>query len=151
MAYSSAAVANAFIAIAHEAGECVSNLVLQKIVYFAHGWYLGLTGTLLVADEVQAWTYGPVFPLLYHSLRKYGAGPVTEQILTFDAVPVDSEDFRFLRAVYDRYHSWDPGSLVALTHKPGSPWRRVGGAGYNQVIPSQMIKEYYADQINEDK
>ncbi|SQG64108.1 uncharacterized phage-associated protein [Corynebacterium renale] len=47
--------------------EIVSNLdkiKLYKLCYFAHGWHVAWTGKPLFREELQAWVYGPVSPLL---------------------------------------------------------------------------------------
>ena len=37
-----------------------------KLVYLCHGWCLGFTGEALINEPVEAWTYGPVVPTVYH-------------------------------------------------------------------------------------
>ena len=62
--HSSLAIANEFIRRSLAAPEIeLTQMKLQKLVYFAHGWNLVASdGDPLVEDEVQAWDYGPVFP-----------------------------------------------------------------------------------------
>jgi len=62
----SAAVANYFLDLGLRESIPITPLKLQKLVYFAHGWYLGFTGEPLLNEGIQAWEYGPVIPSLYH-------------------------------------------------------------------------------------
>lgn len=148
MAYSSAAIANAFLDIAKKRKMNLSNLVLQKLVYLAHDWYFGITDSPLVADEVQAWRLGPVFPRLYTALKRYGAGNVTEHIPTIDRVSDNSEDYDFLEAVFEKHKDYAPGQLIALTHEQGSPWMKAGAGQYlYRPIPAADIYQYYKNKV----
>ena len=141
--YSSAAVANVIIEYANAQGKPVTNLALQKLVYFAHGWYLGIAGVALIFEEVKAWKYGPVFPLLYEALKIYGAGQVKELIPTAFKVEPGTDDHNFIRAIYDRYKDFSLPELIHITHLPDGPWYQVGGGIYD-TIPNRIIKEYYS-------
>ena len=79
MCYSAIAVANAFIDIAADNGFYLTNLKLQKLVYFAHGWYLAFADAPLITDEIQSWRYGPVIHNLYSALRHYGSRPINKK------------------------------------------------------------------------
>ena len=149
MYYSAIAVANAFIDIAAENGFYLTNLKLQKLVYFAHGWYSAFTDKPLITDEVQSWQYGPVIQNLYNALRHYGAKPIIKKIQSDQFIAPASEDFAFIRSVYRKYAMFSPAQLVALTHEPGSPWEQFG-AGQNsfQVIPWEAIKSYFKVRVN---
>lgn len=150
--YTSLAVANALLEIAERVdNKRLTNLVLQKLVYFAHGWYLGLAHTPLVCETCQSWRYGPVFQYLYEALRKYGAGEVTEEIETFDKVEKDSEDYQFLERLYDQYGGCSAGELIAITHNPGSPWEQMGaGKIPYKEIPNSIIEEFYSKLAKEN-
>lgn len=152
MSYSAAAVANAFIDIAANNGFYLTNLKLQKLVYFAHGWYLAFTDTPLIDDEVQSWKYGPVIQSLYYELKHYGSDPITKKIPTDKNIAYESEDWNFICSVYRKYSIFSPAQLIAMTHEPGSPWEQFG-AGKNdfQVIPQEKIKKYFKEMMNNDR
>jgi uncharacterized phage-associated protein len=63
------AVADYLIALAHERGESVNNLKLQKLLYYAQAWHLALHDEPLFPEKFQAWMTGPVIPAMYPSRR----------------------------------------------------------------------------------
>ena len=70
-------VAKFFIGLANEQaeqnqGDLMTNLRLQKLLYFAQGWYLARYGKPLFSDEIEAWTYGPVVPEVYQTYKPNG-------------------------------------------------------------------------------
>src|SRR5687768_4006741 len=73
-------VANEFLRQAKERGTKLTNMELQKLVYIAHGYSLAILDRPLIKQYVEAWRYGPVIPDLYHALRQYRSGDVTELI-----------------------------------------------------------------------
>ena len=152
MSYSAASVANAFIDIAVDNGFYLTNLKLQKLVYFAHGWYLAFTDTPLIDDDVQSWKYGPVIQSLHNDLKHYGLKPITKKIPTDENVVYKSEDWDFICSVYRKYSIFSPAQLIAMTHEPDSPWEQFG-AGENdfQVISQDEIKKYFKAMMNNDK
>ncbi|MFM6174756.1 MAG: Panacea domain-containing protein [Sphaerospermopsis kisseleviana] len=65
-------VAKYFIRLAHETGSFISNLKLQKLVYYAQAWHLALFEQPLFNEDFEAWIHGPVVPELYHYYKKFG-------------------------------------------------------------------------------
>ena len=164
MAYPVKAVANAMLEIAEEHGASVSPLKLQKLVYVAHGWSLGLTGQPLVGDELpEAWQYGPVFPSLYQEFRDFGKGPVSRRATAFEIndgggfssvePKVSSDDtpvWTLLRRIWDVYGKFGAIGLSDLTHRDGTPWQQVySGAGgiKNLDIPNGLISAHYRELV----
>ena len=78
--YDAAAIGNEFIRLAAAHGRRITPMQAIKLTYIAHGWHLAMTGRPLLRDQVQAWKFGPVLPELYHALKAYGNGPITEPI-----------------------------------------------------------------------
>ena len=54
----------------------LTNLKLQKLMYFAYGVHLSLFGEPLFSDEIQAWKYGPVIPSVYKEFQCHGSNPI---------------------------------------------------------------------------
>ena len=50
----------------------VDALRLQKLVYLSFGWFWAVYKKDLFEDEIQAWKYGPVIPLVYYAYRHKG-------------------------------------------------------------------------------
>ncbi|MGH1558477.1 Panacea domain-containing protein [Caulobacter segnis] len=60
------------LSLAEDAGVAITNLALQKLVYFAHGLMIVRHDRPLVDGYFEAWEYGPVHPLLYGSFKSAG-------------------------------------------------------------------------------
>ena len=65
----------------HEYG--ISNLKLQKILYFIQAYFLmsTLNHTACFQDVIEAWDFGPVVPSVYHEFKQYGAGDIPRETL----------------------------------------------------------------------
>ena len=129
---------------------------LQKLPYIAHGWGLTILGDNLVANRPQAWKYGPVYPELYESLRRYGAGNVTDLIHEDDDDPFSEDrgpvvtaelsdnERRLIDAVWDSYRNYNGVALSMMTHREGTPWTIVYNRDGNRaVIPNDLIAQHY--------
>lgn len=156
------AIANFFLALAESEGRSITPLQLTKLVYLAHGWYLGVTGVPLLNENPEAWPYGPVLPSIYHEFKAFGNRPITRHATeldwnTFDwkeiTLPTDSslDSLRhFLRAVWGLYGKKSGLELSSLTHKPGTPWYKtwseLGGKDRKGVdIPDELIRQHYQE------
>ena len=151
MSVSPEAIANEFIDLSkEERGHSLSNLKLQKLVYIAHGFYLGFFEEPLSNAGAQAWKYGPVFPSLYQNLKKYGAGRVTDHISTYDKVEKNSPEADFIKDIWESYGNLSPVALVARTHKPGTPWDEVWKQKSGATIPDDLIMQHFKKLIEEN-
>lgn len=143
MTFSAAAVANAFLKLAKDSGSELSNMQLQKLVYFAHGFTLALLDKPLIYSDVQAWQYGPVYPKLYKKLRRYGSGRVTELLDSEDEIPVPSDFSEVIKGVWKAYGSMSAGQLSARTHAPDTPWSLSWAEGEYTKISDDRIKAHF--------
>lgn len=162
MSYPTKAVANKFIDIANGKGLSLSPMKLQKLVYFAHGWYLSLTnGQPLIDEKIEAWRYGPVVPSLYHEFKSQGKKAIqnyaTDIDNNFDIVtpqlPVDEKLLAFINKIWEVYGKYDGIQLSNITHKTDTPWAKIwgeNGVPKNTDIPDTDIKEYF-DKIRENQ
>ena len=125
------AVANEFLDLADDERKRVDPLQMQKLVYLAQGWSLGLTGGRLFSESIEAWQHGPVVPDLYHSLKTFGSLPIKGRLKAWDearrrlsnaSYDFDRTDGRIIRNIWEKYGSWSGPQLIQLTHEPGGPW-----------------------------
>ena len=152
MSHDARAVANVLIDRANEMGRPLTTMQIIKLVYICHGWMLGLYQRPLIHQPVEAWRYGPVISKLYHSLKRFGGGHVTERIPAEDSQFDDLED-DLIRQVVEKYSHLSGISLSSMTHAHGTPWHKVWNmeipasvVGQNPLIPNDLIEEHYAQK-----
>lgn len=162
MKYSAKAVANKFIEIAKEKGSPITPMKLQKLVYFAHGWYLSLTsGQPLIDEKIEAWRYGPVVPSLYHEFKSHGNRAIegyatdlqADQGLRFVTphLPDDKNLSAFIKKIWEVYGKRTAIELSNITHQPNTPWAEIWGSEgvpNNTDIDDSVIKKYF-DKVRE--
>jgi uncharacterized phage-associated protein len=135
----------------------VSNLVLQKLLYFAHGFYLVERGWPLVSGYFEAWKRGPVHPGAYKAFKVAGNRPISfrverEDPLTGNRAPIpypkDQSIVRLVRRVVLSFGPMAPEQLVNLSHAPESPWDFVvkqsnAAMTFGLRISDDIIKERF--------
>ena len=135
-----------------EAGDCRENyltpMALQKLLYFAQGYYLGCYNRPLFRDSIEAWKHGPVVRSVYNAYSQFGGCGI-------DIVPDCNEsdfsphELRALNAVYDRFAQYSGIKLSQITHEPGSPWDTTARNG---VIVLEKMRDYFEDcMISEEE
>jgi uncharacterized phage-associated protein len=152
MAYTAKQVANEFLTLARRDHVHLTPMQLQKLVYFAYGWYLAITGERLIDELVEAWQWGPVIPSLYHEFKVYGSDPI---IVPADFVfpPLASDDpekdalaRRVISKVWEIYGRYSGVQLSSMTHAANSPWAQTYQQDVkNKDIPDEVIRAYFAD------
>jgi uncharacterized phage-associated protein len=119
-----------------EAGDTISNLKLQKLVYYAQGFHLALTeGDPLFVESIQAWRHGPVVRALYAEYASYGSGAIPSPI-DFDPSTIPDGTRQILDEVYEVYGQYSAWRLREMTHAE-PPWRDA----WDPDIPSVTISE----------
>ncbi len=151
--HDSRAVANRLIEMADERGISLTILHLVKLVYFAHGWHLGLFHKPLIRHTVQAWRYGPVIPEVYSAFRPKPPEPARAPVKKQRGYKEEftEDETMVLRRVLEKYSAMPFDTLTHLTHRPGSPWDQVRQYGYYATIPNEVMEKYFGDRIRETR
>jgi len=138
-------VSDYFLAESRERGEVLTNLKLQKLLYYAQAWHLALHDKPLFDEEFQAWVHGPVLPSQYGRFRQFQWKPITSDVNR----PADLKDEteRFLSEIVDVFGSETAVSLELMTHRE-RPWLDARGslppdAQSTNVIPKTSMQEFY--------
>jgi len=139
-------VANYFLSLSNDgiSGDLMSNLKLQKLVYYAQGFYLAMFDKPLFNETIEAWTYGPVCPELYHKYKKYesSAIQVPENI---DFAIYDNDLISFLDEIYEVYGQFSAWKLMNMTHVE-PPWKdtKIG-----DIITHNALKSYFKTMVSD--
>jgi uncharacterized phage-associated protein len=67
----------------------LSNLKLQKLLYYSQGYNLALTSKPIFEEPIEAWKYGPVVKGIYHQFKVFGDLDIQ---VTVDWPKIDLED-----------------------------------------------------------
>lgn len=155
MTYQPLAVANEFVARhAAETGG-IEHMKLQKLTYYAHGWWLAYEADPLLTESPEVWKFGPVFGSLYRVLCPFGARPITEPQRANPFVdPPRVDDERALGLIdwiWNRYGGFSSLKLSDMTHEEGTPWRILAEQnGYNVprhfAIPNDIIAQHFKEE-----
>lgn len=151
------AVANFFIQKSFDTGKELTSMKLVKLVYIAHGWYLGLYGQPLLNEPTEAWKYGPVINSVYKEFKAFGNSQITRLGTIMDGLrmvtPFVSEDKKdFLNKIWDVYKDYNGLQLSTLTHQMNTPWNDIwnkqGGKNVSSaIIPNDLIQQHYKSKV----
>lgn len=82
--YSVKALANWILDYADSEGQRLTNMALNKLVYFAYEHALKSQGRKLTDAKIEAWEHGPVFREIYSSFKKHGSGEINTRATRYN-------------------------------------------------------------------
>lgn len=151
MPYSASAIAHALVLKAIEEGNYVTQMKLQKMVYFAHGYHLAKYGKPLINEDFEAWKFGPVVPAIYESYKLYGSDYIIDPgLVRNSAKPLvlsesAADAINYTWAVTKNLTA---SQLSNWSHLENSPWAAVYDPTNNStVIQNETIKNYFQNLI----
>lgn len=142
--YSAVDVAFCLLKHASLQGKRFTNLQLQKLTYVCHGWSLAIYKRPLIIEDVYAWQYGPVIPSVYFQFKHFGSSEIDIQ----QPVCLDEESERIIGDIVTVLGHYNGPQLVELTHREGSPWKKVWDGTSNTLIPDSLIAQHYSQIQN---
>ena len=137
MAYSALEVAKYVINHEHGAGRQITNLRLQKLLYFVQAKVLVETGNPCFDDEMEAWDYGPVSSTVYHNYKFFGAWNLMDE-----PKPPKIPNETLVNDMLDKCAAYPTNQLVEITHSQ-RPWREAYAKGRGTVIHNKDIREFF--------
>ncbi len=135
-------VARYFLARARLAGEEVTHMKLQKLMYYAYGHTLACTNSELFEEEIEAWQFGPVVRSVYDQYADFGRSPIIDSQDSLEET-FPPEIAIILDAVCNRYMPESPYTLMDITHRE-LPWSRTYQDGKKLPIPIEYMKEQFS-------
>ncbi len=123
--------------------ELMTNLKLQKMLYYEQGFHLAAFGTPLFDESIEAWMYGPVVPVVYDFFADRGAcgiePPNTE---VFDLTKDEQTLFNNVFCVYNQFSAT---KLVEMTHSE-PPWKN-SEVGRGCIITNESMETFFKTRL----
>lgn len=125
-------------------GDLISNLKLQKLLYYAQGFALAILGRPLFDESIKAWEHGPVVPDVWHAFKEFGSSPIPPSD-DIDMGEMSNEEISLLNEVFNVYGQFSAWKLRNMTHEE-PPWRQTAR---DSTISHDVLRNYFASQLNE--
>lgn len=137
-------VANFFVDWANKSEEeHMTNLWLNKLMFYAQGQHLARCGKPLFAERIEAWDYGPVVPSIYRKYKPYGRDPISAIDDGYSLSKFTREEQLLLADVIRTYGIYSASALVTMTHKPNTPWENAYAEGQNNEIKVADMERFF--------
>jgi uncharacterized phage-associated protein len=125
-------------------GDLVTNIKLQRLLYFAQGWFLGLHGIPLFSDKFQAWPSGPILPHVYSRFEHFGSGPINVAVRRWLPPNSIAAHIQEVMSVYGGFSSYDLQRIACseppwLEARHGLAW----DAPSSNEIDVSVLKQFY--------
>ena len=135
-----------YIILARRAkGDKITQLKIQKLVYYVQAWHLGLYGSVIFSEEIEAWVHGPVIPSVRSRYRDLRWSPLP--------VPATSPDLPsriqvHIDKVLSVYGDLSASDLEEISHVE-DPWVKARAnmqpsERSNCIIAKSAMKEYFS-------
>lgn len=137
----------------------ISNLKLQKVLYFIQAYFLinKKNHNPCFDEKIEAWDFGPVVPEAYHEYKQYGNGDIptiksyfyidkddiwNSKRVEYNDDIINPNDKQLIDKVIDKFSDYSATDLVSLTHRQ-SPWIDAYAPHKNNEITIESIRRYF--------
>ncbi len=164
MIYNAIDIARYVINFSNKNGKSITNLKLQKLLYYIQAGFLVEIGHCCFNDEILCWQHGPVVKNVYDSYKQFKDHVIPEQ-KDFSKITIKDGKLVIAKEIYDESNydecdkklinkiilgliNYDPWELVDRTHEE-SPWYDL--QEFNEIITRESIKKYFMLPRNRDR
>lgn len=123
----------------------ITNMKLNKLVYYAQAWALVRLHRPLFPEGIEAWQHGPIVPQIYHKYASYGSSAIKRPESSDVLNKFEEEEAQLLFDVLREYDDLSAWQLSGMSHAIGEPWRLV----YSETIkpiPRSLIEECFSEK-----
>ena len=150
--YSLDLVADTLIHLARERKlKDLTNLKLQKLLYYAQAWNLAFNDERLFAEDIEAWVHGPVVPKVFRRFKALGWKTIEIKVNPFHGPYIGPH----LKMILIAYGDLGATQLERLTHNE-DPWKIARNGippdvpSHNVISPKSM-KVFYKARIRDSR
>ena len=143
----------------------ISNLKLQKLLYFIQASFMVNRNAVCFADRIEAWDSGPVVPVAHNYYKKYAglmipAKEAAQRYIPktiFDGLYVENnlsaltkEDAMLIDYIIDKTKNYSASTLSKAIFKQ-KPWIDAYYRYGNKEIKPVALKEFFSNKSKKEK
>lgn len=137
-------IAEWFIRKFVELEEGITNLKMQKLLYYAQGIGAARFNCKLIPEDFEAWAHGPVVPSVYHNYKTSGSSALSiNPGADLTLLSKNTTVIKILEETLNSYGKYTAWVLRDKTHCE-SPWLETK---QNQVIEFSLIQEFFKSSL----
>lgn len=150
-------IADYFLAFGNCTNTLITNLKLQKLVYYTQAWHIAVYKTHLFDQDFQAWIHGPVLVELYNQYKHYKWYPIIRDDLDENALNSIFNKFpnslkELIDDIIEEYFTMEAYALEYETHHE-DPWLIARNGIPNDesstaIITKKSMQTYYEKYVN---
>lgn len=141
--YSVLTVARYIIWYCKKHGFSISNLKLQKILYFVQAEFLVSKGVPCFEEDIEAWDFGPVVPEVYHEFKVFGSSDIPKHVCKDANLMILNDDKMLIDDMVDQSAQYSASDLVEITHNQ-DPWNDAYEKYCNNIISKESIEDFFS-------
>jgi len=138
-------VAKYFLCKAHQEGDLVTNLKLQKLLYYAQAWYLVNYNAPLFKEAIRPWHLGPVIKEVYDEFKNFGSMSISYTPTGKESNLFSERQIHYLDEFYDVFFKFTAHELVNMSHNE-PPWKDAFEKKRAEISLDAM-KQYYTQVL----
>ena len=123
----------------------ITNLKLQKLVYYVQGFHLAMHDAAIFPDNIVPWQYGPAIADLYQYYKEHGSGVISPDAEYRYTTEPTAQQQELMGEVFDIYGQFSAWKLKEMTHEE-TPWKEAVRAELPEISLAEM-KAYFKQQL----
>lgn len=141
--YNALSIAEHVIKRCNSKNKAISNLKLQKILYFIQAEFLVTKNAPCFFEIIEAWDFGPVVPEVYHKYKIFGSAniPAPADLMTYDVIT--DNDKKLMNDIIDNCVQYSASTLTEITQNQ-TPWIKAYKNNCDNVITNENIKKFFS-------
>lgn len=144
-------IAKYIICIAQDNGDNITNLKLQKLLYYAQAWFLvNNENKKLFTDSIIAWQYSPVVQVVYDEYKSFGRLPI--ELKDYDGKCDNLSDNvkTYLNEFCETFLDFSATALASMTHQE-EPWIEAISKGYGSEVNTDTMYNFYSKMLRDEE
>lgn len=125
----------------------VSNLKLQKLLYFIQAYFLLNNNGPCFIESIEAWDFGPVIPVAYEKYKQYGSTDIPSTKSNISGVNkgcIADCDKKLINKVITKLSNCSATDLVWITQNQ-TPWQNAYIPYQDNEITIESLRKYFVN------